>query len=82
MSSTSLEQPSDKEHETPLMSSTATSTGPTELDEKQHGIVSVYEVTTDIEKCLRDLEGILDNNDEKFDQCIRSFESKLKSLEE
>ena len=80
MSSTSPDRISNKEERTPLTSSSSASTGKT-ATEQDGRTVTVFELTSEIEKCLKDLEHSLQSNDEKFEKTMKRFESKIKTLE-
>lgn len=80
MSTSSIENSNNKEEQTPLASSHS-STATDEHDEKRGHTASVYEVTNEIENCLKDLQSELKSNDEKFGECIKALESKIEALE-
>ncbi|CAR28807.1 hypothetical protein ZYGR_0U01660 [Zygosaccharomyces rouxii] len=83
MSTASPDRTSNREEQTPLTSSSSASTGKTttEQDDKQGSTVTVFELTSEIKKCLKDLEDSIQSNDEKFEKTMKRFESKIKTLE-
>lgn len=83
MSTKSPEKASKKEEQTSPASSSPDFVGKTttKQDDKQGSTVTLFELTSEIEKCLKDLENSLQSNDEKFEKTIKSFENNIKTLE-
>lgn len=83
MSTTSVHKSYNKEEQAPLTDSSSSSTRRTavEQEDSQEHTVTVFELTNDIEKCLKDLEDSLQSNDDKFQKSMRVVESKIKTLE-
>lgn len=77
MSAASSDGTSNKEEQKPLTDSA----GRSSTDDKQERAVTLFELTNEVEQCLKDLESSLKSNDEKFEKTIKSFESNIKALE-